>query len=90
MDIKQAKDDMEKFLIKLDNPSPGGTTLQIPKTAITLAIKVLSRCEEEFMKEILPDALAESQVELIPNSAVYDVDVNKLSQAILSALIKEA
>jgi len=39
--------------------------------------------------EFLPDALAEAQVEAIPNSAIYDIDVKKLAELIVAFYAKE-
>jgi len=41
----------------------------------------------ENLLEKLPDMLAEAQVETIPNSAIYDVDVRKLAQAIHDSIM---
>jgi len=45
--------------------------------------KTQGRVSVEKVKEFLPDALAEAQVETIPNSAIYDININILAQAIV-------
>ena len=45
---------LELFINKLDNPSPGGTTLQIPKQALQSAITLLQDYQKlrERVKEL--------------------------------------